>query len=280
MAAALVFKKPRYIKYETGLPIEIVPAYIFEIEGDPESTVFRTITTCPGLPSIQHIITNEFLKEHSEKWTKLISTFIQFSAQYFTKPATQETLSGRFIHKVSIENINNICDGELYTNIPVLVIAIPRNIIVERGKFILEWHCTISPALIDISLPEIEQPPAFPDSSGIPAASAVSSSVNNYEIESFNLDDLPADIISSDNTAAPMTLLRANTSSPSDEITASKLYEQNKCKEAKMKAKLAQYKAERVFFQYMTKYGSCPDADNSENESDIDSKSDNGSNIE
>ena len=142
--------------------------------------------------------------------------------------------SSKFFSKAyTVETINKITKHTLTGSktdvFPVNVILIPKSIQIFAGVFTINWRYTIEPMIIpDFDLPD--------------------SKIQG--MEELNIDELPI----------------GNSTEVLEIDNPSKLYDKQRVKEARLKAKLAHYKAERQLVEYNDKYGD--DISDSDYESD------------
>lgn len=255
------FKKPQYIKCANAntstKPSEPIPAYLFEIV--PVSTdISIHIIVEPSSFNQECLTVDSILEsavnENPEKLLNLAKAFMESSSQYFTKPPTAEYLSRKFIHRtVSLSE-------PLPDSMPYVLSALPIHVIAERGNFILQWNCIINRCSIDIAEPDataINQPTAqTPPQVSNPESYITALPGGTTEIEVF--DDAMMIVQSTEN---PDLLKTSETM---------QRVERNKLREAKMRAKLAQYKAEKLYVRYRTKYGNSTEESDTETNSDSD----------
>ena len=148
-----------------------------------------------------------------------------------------ESSSKSFSKPYTIETINKITkhtiNGTKSDIYPINVILVPKNIHISGGIFTLHWGYNTE----SIMIPDFEEE-VLP--------------VPNMEgMEELNIDEIPnnsTDILEIDSPA--------------------KYYEKQRVKEARLKAKLAVYKAQRQMAEYSDKYGEISDSDESDYTSD------------
>ena len=139
------------------------------------------------------------------------------------------------IHKIT-KHVLTTVDSHVY---PINVILIPKNIQIHAGIFIINWGYNTEP-MIDI--PDLEDTPVS-DIQGM---------------EELNIDEIPVenstDVLEIDNP--------------------SKYYDKQRVKEARLKAKLSVYKAQRQMAEYCDKYGDEISDSDSESEYTTDDEKD------
>ena len=132
--------------------------------------------------------------------------------------------SSKFFSKTyTVETINKITKHTLTGSktdvFPVNVILIPKSIQIFAGVFTINWRYTIEPMII-------------PDFDDLPDSKI-------QGMEELNIDELPI----------------GNSTEVLEIDNPSKFYDKQRVKEARLKAKLAHYKAERQLVEYNDKYG-------------------------
>jgi hypothetical protein len=218
------FKAPQYSKMVHATTKAIEPCYTFPIEfTDSEETpaFVGDDTASLSLESLQRTI-----QENVTWWDGVVQSFLQASAKLFSKPYTIQQ-----IHKIAKHTLQ----GTEPTQFPVHVTVQPVSIQIRNGSFWVHWKYTTEPVQIDI--PDLAEPD---DTVLSTTPLPVQAQVNN-EMYELNLDDLPID---KNATEAPLTL-----------APPTKFYDKHKVKEARLKAKLAVYRAQHQMTRYYEKYG-------------------------
>jgi hypothetical protein len=228
----LTFKAPQYTKTTNPKTGTQDATYIFSIEGDTdESLSFMADNESDiSLKSLQKCILDNL-----NWWNTFVRHFLDSSSKYFSKPYTVEA-----INKITKHTL----DGTKILTFPVNIILIPKNIKISGGIFTVNWTYEVG-RMIDI-------PDLTDESDNI--NEVISPPVSNNKviegIQELNLDDLPVGNESTDETL--------------DLDSPTKFYDKQRVKEARLKAKLALYKAQRQMAMYYDKYGS--DISDSESE--------------
>lgn len=182
------------------------------------------------------------IKDNETFIKQLITSFLATASQYFARTYTVDVLLKHLKH--------TIFSSENSTEMPCELVVEPHEIIIFQGKFTLQWKLTHSSIMIRI--PDLEEAPIV----DVPAPLTKNSSTD----ELIQVDDLEED-------------LREHPVMSEEDI--SRHYEKRRVKEARLRAKLAQYKAERAMSRYLDKYGDAPsDSEWSDNSEDDDDESD------
>jgi hypothetical protein len=213
------FKAPQYSKApnpRTGSPD---PLYKFPIEFEENDSKLSCVVETQTEITLQ--LLQKTILENVSWWNQFITLFLQTTSKLFSKPYSAEQ-----INKITRHTL----EGTSATTFPANVTFLPRNIVIWNGTFTVNWEYTVDSMIIDI--PGLETLDTYlPDSK-----------TNKIEgIEELNIDDLPVDKNATD---APLEL-----DSPA------KFYDKQRVKEARLKAKLAVYKAQRQLAEYYKKYG-------------------------
>jgi hypothetical protein len=233
------FKAPQYTKTinpKTGLQ-EPVYTFFIDLNSDDETINFIAET----LDEITLLNLQKTILDNLDWWNNFISNFLKSTTKFFTKPYTVEQ-----INKITKHTLNNTISNEF----PASVILIPKTIQIMGGNFIINWGYILEPVIINI--------PVFEESENN-AVQMNNLPVSNNQIvdglEELDINEMP----SGDDSTDPFQL-----DSPA------KFFEKQKVKEARLKAKLAVYKAQRQMAQYYEKYGDGI----SDSESDLDTSDD------
>ena len=245
-----VFKAPQYTKVTNPKTGNQDPCYTFNVE-------FNTCDYLSFVAENESDISLQSLQkcvlENIPWWNGFIQQFLQSSTKYFTKPYTVET-----INKITKHTLN----GTKSSTYPVNIVLQPTNIQICSGVFTVNWGYNAEP-MIDI--PDAEE-------DKVNTIELLDLPVSNKNklvegLEELNIDEVPGN--STDDAL--------NLDSPA------KFYEKQRVKEARLKAKLAVYKAQRQMAQYYEKYGdelSDSDTDFETSDEDSDESSDNGEEVQ
>jgi hypothetical protein len=239
-----VIKSPQYSKVINPKTGNQEPRYIFQIEYQPNEEGLSFLAESASDVTLQAVQNN--VLNNITWWNSFLNLFLQLTAKLFSKP-------------YSVENINRITKHTLNTNntsnsFPANVTLYPKSIEISGGIFWVNWGYELESISIDI--PDLAEPNVLP----------VSNNSNNSNkiiegIEELNIDEIP---VGSNNTEDALEL-----DSPA------KFYDKQRVKEARLKAKLAVYKAQRQMAKYVEKYGNeVSDSDTEYDSSDDESEED------
>ena len=231
------FHPPTYSKHTDTQNGNVESCYTFTIDfsKDEDGITFIADTDSSlSASSLQLVIT-----EHQEWWTTFLKKFIQASSKLFAKPYTVEQFN-----KITRHGFNDMVDIQF----PSTVLLLPKTIQIRSGIFWVKWDYLCSPLIIDI--------PALPEEESSMQMSSILPDLVNVtnDVEEFNLDEVPMDKNTTDNHF--------------DISNSNQFYDKQKVKEAKLKAKLALYKAQSKMRMYYDKYGN----EVSDSDSDTDSE--------
>ena len=164
--------------------------------------------------------------ENAEWWNATLQAFLQSATKLFSKPYTVQQ-----IHKI----MKHTLKGTEPSSYPANVTVQPKSFQIQGGVFWVHWMYVADPITIDI--PDLEEPVDLPvfDKDGL---------------EEVNGDEVPAD----------ENATEVEIDSPT------KFYDKQKVKEARLRAKIAMYKAQRQMSKFYEKYGT--DVTDSDTESE------------
>ena len=232
MSSLTHFNAPQYTKIlnpKTGLQD---PCYTFQINYDSNSEHLSFVADNQSVISLQAV--QKCVLDNIPWWNNFIQSFLQSSTKFFSKPYTVETINKITKHTLNGTTLNGTTDNKY----PINVILVPKNIQICGGVFTVNWGYNLEPMIdipdvedVTISLPELNVSPVLKNK------------VIN-DIQELNIDEIP---VESNNTGTPLGTLEID--------SPAKFYEKQKVKEARLRAKLAVYKAQRQTAQYYDKYG-------------------------
>jgi hypothetical protein len=221
------FKSPRYIKVHNQQSSILEPCYIFDITLQENESKPEFICDNPSELTLSFL--QNLLSDNKDWWEQFLSQFLQFSSKLFSKPYTVQ-------HLLKIIKHNSL-QGNLPDSFPVNVSFLPKTLQIMNGSFHVNWEYTTTPLVIDIPVMDNELPSS--QSSSPKLLPDLDQTINL--IEELNIDELPEETNSTDKS-----LPLENTN---------KLYDKQKVKEARLKAKLAVYRAQYQLNRYYEKYG-------------------------
>jgi hypothetical protein len=241
-----IFKSPQYSKSINPKTGNHEPRYVFPIEfskTDEKLSFIADSVSDITLSTIQKCVL-----ENINWWNTFISNFLVSTSKLFSKPYTVENINK--ITKHTLSDVSNI------DTFPASVTLYPKTIEISGGIFWVNWGYDLETIVIDI--PDLQEPMSNTIEAGLlPVSKNLETSM-----EELNIDDLP---VGNDSTEEALEI-----DSPV------KFYDRQRVKEARLKAKLAVYKAQRQMAKYMEKYGSeISDSDTDCESSDEESEDEN-----
>lgn len=240
------FHAPQYTKVLNPKTNIQEPCYTFRIDYN-NGEYLSFIAENKSDMSVQ--LLQNYIQNNTTWWNTFLQSFLLASSKFFSKQYTVES-----INKIA----KHILNGSTYAIYPINVILIPKCIKICGGVFTVEWEYNLEPMIdipdvVDHSIPD---PKTTIELSNCPPVSK-----EDHGIQELNMDELSVETSNTD------TLLKID--------NPAKIYERQRLKEARLKAKLAHYKVQRQMADYYDKYG----ADSSETSTDYET-SDNDSNSE
>ena len=229
------FRAPQYTKTTNPKNGSLEPCYTFPIDFNTNDDSLSFVADSSD--EITLLGLQKCILENVGWWNTFITQFLQATTKFFTKPYSVEQ-----INKISKHTLNGSITSQEF---PVSVTVLPKSIQIVSGVFMVSWGYTTESVMINI--PVFEEP----ESNTINITDLpVTNETHIDGLEELNIDELPSE----DNSTDSLKL-----DSPA------KFYEKQRVKEARLKAKLAVYKAQRQMAQYYEKYGD----DISDSESDL-----------
>jgi hypothetical protein len=228
------FKAPQYTKVTNPRTGAQEPCYTFQADYQANEDGILFVADSQLDITLENL--QKCILDNVEWWNTFVKQFLEASAKYFNKPYTVEQINKITRHTLNGSTIDGV------TNIHYL----PKTIQISGGVFTVNWSYKAEPVIIDI--PDLETGNHVIEVNCLPDSNKIIEG-----LEELNIDELPA---GSGSTDVPLEL-----ESPA------KFYEKQRVKEARLKARLAVYKAQRTMAQYYEKYGD----DISDSDSEIDS---------
>jgi hypothetical protein len=241
------FHAPVYSKQHDSKKNTVEACYTFSIDfQDAESGL---VFTADHASEIANTRIESLITDHMDWWKQFVQQFMHASSKMFAKPYT-------------VDQINKITrhTGKEWSydlSFPVTVDVLPTTIKIQGGIFWVYWDYRFTPNVIDIPVSVEEEADAtaaicLPDLEVKNTVKQEEATVCvDKEVEEVNLDELHID----GNATEDLELSHSD-----------RFYDKQRVKEVRLKAKLAQYRAELQMRMYYDKYGN--------NVSDTDADSD------
>lgn len=229
------FAKPSYTKLKTSTGT-MEPCYKFSVVSSESLMEPVELKEKPTNTALE-LQLMKIIEEKKEWLVKFVTAFLAATEQYFTKKYTTDAL---------IKHLNHSMTTEGSTEEANQVIFEPSEIVIFQGRFTLTWKAKLE--AIRIAIPDLEE------------------SIENELLMKDVTELLAIDDLETDLQKGPEEMIIED---------SSRHYEKRKVKEARLRARLAQYKAERAMSRYLEKYGAEPsDSEWTSTSSDDESDSD------
>lgn len=209
------FQPPKYSKVANQKTGAMEPCYTFLVDKNEDDRLCCLVSNKEQSASA----INQVIQENSTWWNEWIDAFLKASAKHFSKPYTVQ-----HIQKITKHQVHDTED----TVFPASVYFYPRLIQIVGGAFVVEWGYDVAPP---ITIPDLTE-------EVLPPASDLAESNTCLEM---NVDEVPIDPNATDE------VIRLD--------TPTKYYDKNKVKEARLKAKIAMYRAQHQMNRFYEKYG-------------------------
>jgi hypothetical protein len=215
------FKNPQYSKITNPNTGIIQPCYTFEIELDKSEEQLSFIAENPSDISLTSLTCA--LMDNNKWWNGVIALFLTNFSKLFSKSYTVEQVSKIIEHTLK---------GNYKNEFPFYVLLKPVSIQIYNGKFVVNWVYNDKEILIDIPVPN--------ESGDI--LNDIPDKNNEKGVEELDISSLPLDKSSTDDHLEL-------------DNNPTKVFDKQRVKEAKLKAKLAIYKAQYEMKKYYERYG-------------------------
>lgn len=253
MEGAITFSKPQYIKIKNQVTGAQEPLYRFLIQNAEPLSETANKSEYPTLQAqLTHII-----HDNNSTLQTLIQEFLHVNSTYFAKQYTIDMFLRNLSHAIHEPTDSNIESTESDT---LLYTYTPTYFSIHNGKIQLNWKLQYE--TVRISIPVLED-----DTDQVTTATANATATATV----VPTTDLFSPLTSSHATAIIDTtnqIIDATEINSLDDIAiaesiapeytlqnSSRQYEKRRVKEARLRARLAQYKAERAISRYLEKYG-------------------------
>jgi len=171
--------------------------------------------------------------QNVEWWNEFVNGFLKASAKLFSKPYTAQQIQKIMKHTQQ---------GTAVSMFPATITLFPKCIQILGGVFTVQWEYVAETMTIDL--------PDLAESSSLP--------VSKDGVEEVDLDQLPV--------CEHATEDGLHLNNPTQ------FYDKQKVKEARLKAKLAVYRAQQQMSHYYEKYGMEPSDSDTDSEESSDSE--------
>jgi hypothetical protein len=269
---SFIFQKPIYTKIKNEVSSSIEPAYIFKIDAADTLHHLKTFTfeNKNAQQNTENAILNEAFQSNPRWWIDFLENFINFSKSYFSRNYTVQQLTKVVRHVISEqEKMKEDEIGLEYRTgeVNIEYSFTPKKITIHSGKFLIDWDLKREVMLIDIPVDSEDDIP--------PVSNTLMSELGNHgtekstsvneditELKELTYYDIPLDTTQPDyelDESSSHFIDMRNGNGDSDEedtvLIQARYYDKQKVKEARLRAKLAYYKAQKSLSKYQQKYG-------------------------
>ena len=240
-----IIHPPQYTKITHPQTRAIEACYTFRVtieeSDDPISFLLEEPSTL-----VSSMIAS-CLEENRTWWEGFLRLFLERSSKFFSKVYTVQQLLPIITHTFAMSNAAS--DSSSQVPGPSNVILSPKSIQIRGGTFCVFWEHECESLVIDIPVGSLPVDPerSVLEFSALSDLDPLDPSVP-VELEEFSLQEIP--LSTTENSA--------------------RLHDRQRAKEARLKAKLAIYRAQTEMNEYYDKYGtdlSDSDASDSDTES-------------
>lgn len=229
-ATPFTFKKPVQTKATDASGV-VRPVYTFAVE---KADALTGTYDCDSHATPAQFLTDTLFVENPAWLPQFVDAFLQSTKPYFVKPYAAAVVLKHMTHRV-------VADGLTEDEGTVTRIYTPTAIVIAHGRFILDWK--VSQELIAIQIPvedEEEEEVMLTATQqrllGLGGPTAANEVIQQVDTAALPFGEKATEVLD----------LRTD---------EQQNFYKRKVKEAHLRAKLAQYKAERALAKYMDKYG-------------------------
>jgi hypothetical protein len=271
MTSLFVFKKPLHSRTTDASGVQKI-VYTFPVDA--------TDSLCGAHDSAEHrslLQTLHSLLTEEQEWIlRFVETFLTATKAYFVKPYSSSVILRYLAHRV------HSAEGDTLPAGPVAFT--PTAVVIRQGQFTIEWLAQKESIDIEIPDEEIASAPASTVVSSVaapapaptrpantvvlPPTAPVAAPLRPTATAGEGLSALDADALPYTGEGEVLSL----------RTPEQQAQERRRVREAHLRAKLAQYKAERTMTKYIQKYGD--DLSYSSSESGWDTEGEDGSESE
>ena len=255
MSVEITFSKPQYTRVLNSVTGATEPCYRFVIRGAQElsDTVDRTLyPTHTG--HLTHI-----LREQVPYLRKLIDEFLRCNSQYFAKQYTIDAILRTLSAQVSTPASHGTGDADADEDASVAVFT-PSEFTIHNGKIGLLW--SVRYEAVRIHIPVLDEEDA---AASAPAPASHVTGTDSHVHVTNQVCSAPPTVLDATDLESVNDINSDDDSQIASEIApdvhvsqsalSARQYDKRRLKEARLRARLAQYKVERAMTRYLEKYG-------------------------
>jgi len=235
------FSKPRYqSKRVHPVTQKTEPSYLFDVRyhDGMEDAPLAIFLDAEGVLTAQHL--EEGVREVEEWWVSFLQSFLAASTAYFSRPYTAQHLQ-RILRHLLVPTSSGVTSASASASAstpvpyPQRVCCVPAVLELIGGQLLVHWKYESYPARIDI--PEEPNTSPVPVPAPAPALALAPAPPDSTEIEEWDANAVPEE-----HTTEPLE-------------NPAMLLEKQRVKEARLRAKLAVYRAQYQMNRFQDKYG-------------------------
>lgn len=228
-----IFHPPQYSKVPNSSTGVVEPCYTFKIEHVESDKKLHTVADDDTILTVNGL--EQLIKDNAEWWDQWMKSFLEASSKHFSKPYTVQ-----HIFKIT----RHLLTGQQPSAFPANVVFHPQTVQIRGGIFWVNWEYHTTSVTIEI-------PDIVNEEETLPVSNSAVE-----DLEELNI----ADVAEEQATDAKFVL-----------DNPAQFYDKRKVKEARLKAKLAMYRAQYQLNKYYQKYGTeVSDSDTEDEMSDAD----------
>lgn len=240
-----IIHPPQYTKITHPQTRAIEACYTFRVTIDESDDPISFLLEEPS--TLVSSMIASCLEENRTWWEGFLRLFLERSSKFFSKVYTVQQLLPIITHTFAMSNAASESSSQVPG--PSNVILSPKSIQIRGGTFCVFWEHECESLVIDIPVGSLPVDPerSVLEFSALSDLDPLDPSVP-VELEEFSLQEIP--LSTTENSA--------------------RLHDRQRAKEARLKAKLAIYRAQTEMNEYYDKYGtdlSDSDASDSDTES-------------
>jgi hypothetical protein len=237
------FQKPKYLNKRVH-PVTKKPEPSYQFDMDYKSDILDSPLSwlVRDKESLSVSALEQELKENQVWWNEVVSEFLKANASYFSKPYTAQQIQKIIRHRLELNS------GSL--EYPCCVSCIPFRMELVGSVMFIDWKYKTFP--VGIHIPDEDQ-----DNTEFPVEVNGKLIQTNEDIEEWDPDEVPMD---------------GDEKEEYDVKNGAKLLDKQRVREARLKAKLAVYRAQQQMNKFYDKYGDEVSDSDSNATTDVDSE--------
>ena len=251
---------PQYTKITHPQTRAIEACYTFRVTMDESDERISFLLEEPS--TLVSSMIASCIEENRMWWEGFLQLFLERSSKFFSKPYTVQQLLPIITHTFAMPNaMSNAMSNAVSDTVsgPSIIILSPKSIQIRGGTFCACWEHECESLVIDIPV------------GTLPVDPKISELSERFEPECYALSDL---IPMSPSVPVELEECSLQEIPLSSTENAAQLHDRQKAKEARLKAKLAIYRAQTEMNEYYDKYGTdLSDSDASDSDTDTESVS-------